>query len=311
MKRTMRIRALAWAAGAIAVVALPAPLLAQAEGARPAHGVQQESGVQQADGVRMVHACYARGTGQVYRIRVEGRPDSCTSRAHIEFSWPAHGPTGPVGPVGPRGAVGDQGAQGPTGQQGEQGEPGALGSQGPEGEPGAQGADGAQGPQGPQGPDGGVGPAGEDGAPGPVGPAGPKGPTGPDGPQGDQGPAGPDGPAYGDCPGLCVLPPIAPPEQGPAGEAAPRPMNRRILTEDLFVERGSPLSPNRRTVTVWCDAGEFVVSGGFHAEERVANPISSSPRTLDGVMGWTVSMANWNVFIDDNVEVTAICVRPI
>ena len=111
-------------------------------------------GAEQVEAQEVLHACYVRASGTVYRIKEPGTPDSCRSRRHIEFSW------------------NEAGAQGPEG------------SEGPPGPPGPDGPEGSEGPPGPPGPDGPEGPEGPPGPPGPEGPEGPGGPEGPEGPPG-------------------------------------------------------------------------------------------------------------------------------
>ena len=35
----------------------------------------------------MLHFCYSTQTGNVYRIKVDGRPDECKNKNDVEFSW--------------------------------------------------------------------------------------------------------------------------------------------------------------------------------------------------------------------------------
>lgn len=86
-----------------------------------------------------IYACYVPASGTVYRIKIVGGKDSCTSPQHVEFSWNEKGIQGDPGPQGPQGDRGEIGPQGPAGPQGEEGPEGPIGPQGPEGPQGPSG----------------------------------------------------------------------------------------------------------------------------------------------------------------------------
>ena len=131
---------------------------------------------------------------------------------------------------------------------------------GPQGAAGPAGAQGAPGPAGEQGATGPAGPAGPSGAPGADGAVGPAGPAGSVGPAGPAGPAGPDGP------------------QGAPGTGGLTGL--RQLSSPPFL-----LQPNQTfDNTVYCQADEIVVSGGFFITGDVT-VLRSHPQ---GFNGWHV-----------------------
>lgn len=216
------IKPLVWLSGGLAGVLAPAFAVAQQQG--------------QVTGPEIFYACYVPGSGTVYRIKVPGGKDKCTSPQHVEFSWNSDiaasllgakgekgdrglpGPIGPTGSTGPIGPTGSQGPAGSTGSSGSQGLPGPAGPTGPAGPPGMTGSAGPLGPMGPTGPAGPAGATGQTGAqgvPGPTGPQGSVGPTGPLGPQGPVGMTGALGPAGTTGPAGAIGP------TGPGGASGP------------------------------------------------------------------------------------------
>lgn len=134
------------------------------------------------------------------------------------------------------GATGAAGTQGQSGGLGPMGPAGPQGPVGPKGEPGTSAAKGDPGPTGPQGLQGPAGPQGDAGVAGPQGPAGPTGLTGPQGPQGIQGLKG---------------------DPGAAGTT--------ISLANVYSTQSQPVAPDATgsaTATVYCNAGDLLVSGG-------------------------------------------------
>ena len=141
------------------------------------------------------------------------------------------------------GAEGPRGEQGLQGVQGEQGPQGPQGEQGPKGDQGIQGIQGVQGEQGPQGP------------PGPQGPAGVDGEDGLPGPKGDKGDKGDTG------------------DPGPAGTETSRYILRGSITGNTAA--GLAQTPG----TIFCDAGDEVISGGYFTDFQVIVSVSRPGRS--------------------------------
>lgn len=223
-------------------------------------------GIAQAPAGAIQYACYVPASGTVYRIKVPGSKDACTSPAHVPFSWNHVGHEGPVGaqgPSGPQGAKGVAGAMGAPGLQGPQGPAGAAGEPGPPGEPGPAGRNGAPGPDGNPGP---AGPVGQPGDPGPPGPQGlmglpglpgPAGLAGPPGPKGEIGAAGLPGPSGASGPAGRQGPP------GPQGPKGLRGANFSSLSVHVFEKVGTTGSP---LPYVYCPSGTQVLNGGWELD---------------------------------------------
>lgn len=139
---------------------------------------------------------------------------------------------------------------------------------------------GVAGPAGPQGPQG---PAG---AQGPVGPTGPQGSPGPAGSQGTQGLTGPQGiPGLGGAPGAQGLPgaqgapgPVGPPgpqgATGPAGTPGLSGVNEVLYTTTVSSGFSGQYS------TVYCPAGQTVISGGCDAAFGYSTSVPYIPPTI-------------------------------
>jgi hypothetical protein len=112
---------------------------------------------------------------------------------------------------------------------------------------GVAGPAGAQGPQGSTGPQGPQGPAGPQGVPGLTGPQGTPGPSGPPGPQGAQGPGG--------TPGLSGV------------------------NQVLFTTTVADAFSGQYT-TVYCPAGQTVISGGCDAAFGYSTSVPYIPPTI-------------------------------
>ncbi len=260
------------------------------------------------------------------------------------------GASGPIGPVGPQGEKGDTGPQGPLGPAGPQGETGPIGPVGPQGEKGDTGpqgpigATGAMGPAGPQGeqgatgPMGAVGPQGEQGATGPMGPVGPQGPMGvaglscwdldgngvaekaedtnrdgsydandcigPMGPAGAPGATGPMG----------LAGPVGP--QGPIGPAGPPGLIDVVTVMEMTPRDAEP----SKSITVLCEAGLYVLGGGFDVDGPDSDDWIVAVQESYPVeeQGWHVRAEAWNARVsrtadcncaDDDWKITvwAIC----
>jgi hypothetical protein len=115
---------------------------------------------------------------------------------------------------------------------------GEVGIAGPPGPPGPAGE---YGPQGLQGPQGLPGAAGAKGAPGADGRPGTNGFDGDPGPQGIQGPAGP---------------------QGIQGLAGPKGADGGDWAADWYTATNDSTFSQQTIVTVFCDSGDHVVTGG-------------------------------------------------
>lgn len=140
------------------------------------------------------------------------------------------------------GCAGEAGPQGPQGEKGEQGDPGNDGLDGLDGKPGKAGSS-CSTYQTPQGAkvvceDGSTATL-TNGADGAQGPAGPQGPAGLPGAQGPQGPKGATGP------------------QGPAGGFDPGSVYTKLAAKTMTYSGGTS-----DILTVSCDAGDIVLSGG-------------------------------------------------
>lgn len=123
---------------------------------------------------------------------------------------------------------------------------GVAGPAGAQGTAGTQGPMGLTGPQGPQGPSG---PAGPQGVPGSPGAQGPQGLPGPQGSPGAIGPPGPQG------------------AQGPGGTPGLSGVNQVLFTAtvaDAF---------SGQYTTVYCPAGQTVISGGCDAAFGYSNSV--------------------------------------
>lgn len=123
--------------------------------------------------------------------------------------------------------------------------------------PGPRGPRGYQGIQGPVGPRGSVGPKGE------VGDVGPQGPQGIQGEQGIPSPIGAIGPAG-------VPGPMGPP--GPIGATG----SSGFSGYETETESGTFQTAKRKTVTLTCEAGKKMISGGVHISHTTANPSNLS-----------------------------------
>jgi hypothetical protein len=155
---------------------------------------------------------------------------------------------------------------------------------------GAAGAPGPAGPAGPAGAKGDAGAAGSSGAKGDTGAAGPAGPAGATGPAGPQGPAGATG------------------ATGPQGAS--------FASTNFVVSAPIDTTPQDRSATVQCAAGQVATGGGGHVI-----PVSpSTPSAFiysSGPTGSPTAPTGWGVraYSSDpsatwRLEVVVMCATP-
>ena len=131
---------------------------------------------------------------------------------------------------------------------------------------------------GPTGATGPAGPAGINGTNGATGPTGATGPAGPAGINGTNGATGPQGPT------------------GPAG-----PVNTYVKSQLM-----SATSPGINSLSVFCDAGDIVLSGGYLKSDALPQVYRSSPNFFSG----PGSPTGWTIWVPDgtlNITVVALC----
>jgi len=183
-----------------------------------------------------------------------------------------------------------------TGSTGVPGPAGAKGDAGPAGAAGAKGDTGAAGPAGPPGPAGPVGAAGATGSPGSVGATGRAGATGPAGPTGSQGTTGQTG------------------TTGPAGPTGPQ--GASFVGTDFVISAPTDTTPQDRTVTATCPAGEVATGGGgtvvpISPATPAAFIYQSTPTNpSNGPTGWTVRAFSSDPNATWQLQATVTCATP-